>query len=77
MVTVDDANAPVVATISPAASSARCVFLSVNIDFMRMYRPQTNVVTRPVAGTNGSGISLLGHHEILIPLMAAAIVEAV
>jgi hypothetical protein len=50
---------------------------TVNIDFMRMYRPQTNVVTRPVAGTNGSGISLVGHHEILIPLIAAAIVEAV
>ena len=28
---------------------------TVNIDFMRMYRPQTNVVTRPVAGTNGTG----------------------
>ena len=28
---------------------------TVNIDFMRMYRPQTNVVTRPVAGTNGHG----------------------
>ena len=50
---------------------------TVNIDFMRMYRPQTNVVTRPVAGTNGSGISLVGHHEILLPLIAAAIVEAV
>jgi len=50
---------------------------TINIDFTRMYRPQTNVVMRPVAGTNGSGISLLGHHEILIPLMAAAIVEAV
>lgn len=50
---------------------------TVNIDFMRMYRPHTNVVTRPVAGTNGSGISLVGHHEILIPLIAAAVVEAV
>jgi hypothetical protein len=49
---------------------------TVNIDFMRMYRPQTNVVTRPVAGTGGSGISLVGHHEVLIPLIAAAIVEA-
>jgi len=48
---------------------------TINIDFMRMYRPQTNVVTRPVAGTNGSGISLLGHHEILIPLIAAAVKE--
>jgi hypothetical protein len=48
---------------------------TVNIDFLRMYRPQTNVVTRPVAGT-GTGISLVGHHEILIPLLAAAINEA-
>jgi len=40
---------------------------TVDIDFVRMYRPQTNVVSRPVAGTNGVGISLIGHHEILIP----------
>jgi len=49
---------------------------TVNIDFLRMYRPQTNVVTRPVAGTNGVGISLVGHHEVLIPLLAAAIIES-
>jgi len=49
---------------------------TVNIDFLRMYRPQTNVVTRPVAGTGGTGISLVGHHEILIPLLAAALIEA-
>jgi hypothetical protein len=48
---------------------------TVNIDFLRMYRPQTNVVTRPVAGTGGAGISLIGHHEILIPLIAAALIE--
>jgi hypothetical protein len=48
---------------------------TVNIDFMRLYRPQTNVVTRPVAGTSGTGISLVGHHEILIPLIAAGIVN--
>ena len=46
---------------------------TVNIDFLRMYRPQVNVVTRPVAGTSGHGYSLVGHHEILIPLLAAAI----
>jgi hypothetical protein len=45
---------------------------TVNIDFMRMYRPQTNVVSRPVAGI-GRGYSLVGHHEILIPLLAAAL----
>lgn len=45
---------------------------TVNIDFMRMYRPQTNVVTRPVSGI-GRGYSLVGHHEILIPLIAASL----
>jgi hypothetical protein len=45
---------------------------TVNIDFMRMYRPQTNVVSRPVAGV-GKGYALVGHHEILIPLLAAAL----
>ena len=48
---------------------------TVNLDFLRMYRPQTNVVTRPVAGTKGTGISLVGHHEVLIPLLAAALIE--
>jgi hypothetical protein len=49
---------------------------TVNIDFVRLYRPQTNVVTRPVAGTRGTGMSLVGHHEILIPLIAAGVIEA-
>jgi hypothetical protein len=48
---------------------------TVNIDFLRMYRPQTNVVTRPIAGTGGAGVSLVGHHEVLIPLIAAAVIE--
>ena len=47
---------------------------TVNIDFIRHYRPQTNVLTRPVVGS-GTGISLVGHHEILIPLLAAAVIE--
>ncbi len=45
---------------------------TVNLDFTRLYRPQTNVVTRPVAGT-GRGYSIVGHHEIMIPLLAAAL----
>jgi hypothetical protein len=49
---------------------------TVNIDFMRMYRPHTNVVTRPVAGTSGKGYSLVGHHEILIPLLAATVLDS-
>ena len=45
---------------------------TVNLDFIRGYRPQTNVVSRPTAGTGGKGYSLVGHHEIMIPLLAAA-----
>ena len=48
---------------------------TVNLDFTRLYRPQTNVVTRPVAGI-GRGYSLVGHHEIMIPLLAAALRDA-
>ena len=48
---------------------------TVNLDFIRSYRPQTNVVARPTAGT-GRGYSLVGHHEIMIPLLAAALVES-
>lgn len=50
---------------------------TVNIDFIRHYRTQTNVLTRPIAGTGGAGLSLVGHHEILIPLLAAAVLEEV
>ena len=49
---------------------------TVNLDFTRLYRPQTNVVMRPVAGI-GKGYSLVGHHELMIPLLAAALVERV
>src|SRR5712691_2999908 len=48
---------------------------TVNLDFVRQYRAQTNVVMRPTAGT-GRGYSLVGHHEIMIPLLAAALVGA-
>jgi hypothetical protein len=47
-------------------------FSTANFDFIQQYRPLTNVVRRPVAGS-GRGFSFTGHHEILIPLLAAAI----
>jgi hypothetical protein len=46
---------------------------TVNLDFVRHYRPETNVVRRPVAGV-GKGYSITGHHELLIPLLAAGLV---
>jgi hypothetical protein len=48
---------------------------TVNLDFLRHYRPLTNVVTRPTSGS-GKGYSLTGHHELLIPLLAACLIEA-
>lgn len=47
---------------------------TVNLDFLRHYRPLTNVVSRPTAGI-GKGYSLTGHHEIMLPLIAAALIE--
>ena len=45
---------------------------TVSLDFIRHYRPLTNVVHRPTAGT-GRGYVLVGHHELMIPLLAAAV----
>lgn len=50
-------------------------FTTVNLDFLQHYRPRVNVVERPHAGAGGRGYSLTGHHEILIPLIAAALIE--
>jgi hypothetical protein len=49
-------------------------FTTANLDFIQSYRPNTNVVQRPTRGV-GRGYSLTGHHEILVPLLAAALVE--
>ncbi|NTV12547.1 MAG: hypothetical protein HGA96_01215 [Desulfobulbaceae bacterium] len=49
-------------------------FTTANFDFIRHYRTMTNVVNRPVAG-GGRGFNIIGHHEIMIPLLAAALVE--
>lgn len=51
-------------------------FTTVDIDFIRQYRPKQNVVDRPTR-RGGRGISLTGHHEILVPLLAAGFLEAV
>jgi len=48
---------------------------TVNLDFAPGYRPKTNVVTRPTLGI-GRGFSLIGHHELMIPLLAFAVVDA-
>jgi hypothetical protein len=50
-----------------------------NLDFMQHYRPMQNVVKRPTArrpgdkGAASSGYAITGHHEILLPLIGAAL----
>lgn len=49
-------------------------FTTANLDFCAHYRPLTNVVRRPTA-QGGRGFNLIGHHEIMFPLLAAALKE--
>jgi hypothetical protein len=49
-------------------------FTTVNMDFVQHYRPNTNVVRRPTEG-GGKGFAITGHHEIMFPLLAAAVLE--
>jgi hypothetical protein len=49
---------------------------TVNMDFIRHYRPMLNVVKRPTSSSQGGkGYTLIGHHEIMFPLLAAAVLE--
>lgn len=49
--------------------------VTIDMDFVRQYRPQMNVVQRPTAGS-GRGYHFTGHHEIMFPLLCAAVLEA-
>ena len=55
-------------------------FTTANFDFLQHYRPRVNVVERPHSGAGfslptGSGYAITGHHELMIPLLAAALIE--
>ncbi len=49
-------------------------FTACDCDMQRHYRPRVNVVERPTL-VGGRGIQLTGHHEILIPLLAWAVLR--
>jgi len=49
-------------------------FTTIDLDFVRHYRPAVNVVARPTQN-GGRGFHLTGHHEILFPLICAAVIE--
>lgn len=47
---------------------------TINMDMQSHYRPVTNVVKRPTL-RNGKGYNLIGTHEIMLPLLASAVIE--
>ncbi|MEO6879218.1 MAG: hypothetical protein ABI205_12110, partial [Gemmatimonadaceae bacterium] len=49
-------------------------FVTVDLDMQRHYRPRMNVVQRPTL-QNGKGYEITGHHEIMVPLLAWAVVD--
>ncbi|MFB3923885.1 MAG: hypothetical protein ACE145_19355 [Terriglobia bacterium] len=60
---------------SLAANLARAPrgITTVNLDFIQHYRPTENVLSRPTAGRGSRSYALTGHHELMIPLLAAAL----
>jgi GNAT superfamily N-acetyltransferase len=50
-------------------------FTAVNLDMIQHYRPNVNVLERPIGTGGGEAFALTGHHEIMIPLLYSAILS--
>jgi hypothetical protein len=50
-------------------------FTTCDLDMQRHYRPRVNVVQRPVLA-GGQGFEITGHHEIMVPMLAWAVIDA-
>ncbi len=50
-------------------------FVTADLDMVRHYRPRVNVVERPTRTGGGRGYQITGHHEIMVPLLAWAVVD--
>lgn len=48
---------------------------TINMDFIRHYRPQVNVVARPTQGEGARGFYFVGHHELMFPLLMSLVLE--
>ncbi len=48
-------------------------FTAADFDMIRHYRPRENVVRRPIESGGGRGFQITGHHEIMIPMLAWAV----
>lgn len=51
-------------------------FTTANFDMIQHYRPRENVIKRPTS-TGGKGYAITGHHEIMIPLLAHAVMDQI
>jgi len=51
-------------------------FTSANFDMIYQYRAAQNVVARPTS-SGGKGYYIIGHHEIMLPLLAQAVIEKI
>ena len=50
-------------------------FVAADFDMVRHYRPRVNVVERPTRTGGGTGYQITGHHELMVPLLAWAVVD--
>ncbi len=50
-------------------------FTTCDLDMQRHYRPRVNVVQRPTQA-GGEGFEITGHHEIMVPMLAWAVIDA-
>jgi hypothetical protein len=48
-----------------------------NFDQVQHYRPRVNVVERPTQAEGARGYSITGHHEIMVPLLAGAVLARI
>jgi len=79
--TADFAPSAIRDTLAKALTIARNLnaprprnFTTCDMDMIRHYRPRVNVVVRPT-NAGGKGYEITGHHEIMVPMLAWAIVE--
>lgn len=63
-------------TVSRNLHSKPRAFTTANFDMIHQYRPHQNVVSRPTS-TGGKGYNMIGHHEIMIPLVYRAVIEKI
>jgi rfaE bifunctional protein nucleotidyltransferase chain/domain len=63
-------------TVAKNLSSGLHTFVTVNMDMIMHYRPTENVVRRP-SSVGGVGYTLIGRHEIMVPLLAQAVLASI